>query len=128
MPADRFVGSRLCHPFQGGSDMRPILTAAVLCGLLGALFAAPAPSETPKQLLYVSTKGGNADVYLVNPDGSGAKNLTDHKSENTFPCWSPDGKKIAFTSDRSGALNIFVMDADGKNVKALTAENENCRA
>jgi TolB protein len=99
--------------------MNRLLIALAAVGCVTAL-AAPAPPDGKGQLLIVSKRGGNASVYLVNPDGSGAKNLTDSKSENAYPAWSPDGKKIAFASDRDGTLHVYVMDADGSNVNQVT--------
>jgi len=111
--------------------MRRLLMAAAVCGLVGAVLAAPLPKADPEgpKILYASGgEMGKAKIVLANPDGSGAKDLTDDKANNVFPAWSPDAKKIAFASDRDGTMNIYVMDADGKNVKQLTKENDICRA
>jgi TolB protein len=111
--------------------MRQLLMAVAVCGLVGAVLAAPVPKandDAGPKILYASTKSGNAEIFLANLDGSGAKNLTNGEAQDTFPAWSPDGKKIAFTSDRDGSNNIYVMDADGKKVKQLTKETDNCRA
>ncbi len=35
----------------------------------------------------------------MNPDGSGAKALTDGSSWDSFPAWAPDGTQIAFARD-----------------------------
>lgn len=91
---------------------------------------APAPvvqdDKTPP-LLIVSKRTGNAEIFLVNAKGQGARNLTKSKSENSYPCWAPDGKRIAFASDRDGAMNIYVMDADGSNVKQVTKGTDRSR-
>src|SRR5262245_4297795 len=94
--------------------MRYIATIATLC-VLTALNAAPVPDDAKPQLLIVSKRSGNAEIYLVNIDGKGAKSLTPDKGENSYPAWSPDGKSIAFASDRDGTMNIYVMDATGRN-------------
>jgi TolB protein len=96
--------------------MRAIWLAAGACAALAAARAGDAPL-----VLTVSTRAGNADVFLVNPNTGDALNLTCHEAADGFPAWSPDGRRIAFVSDRfGGTANVFVMDADGENVRRLT--------
>jgi TolB protein len=82
-----------------------------------------APSWSPdgKKIAFASSRSGNMEVWVVNRDGTGAKNLTQNGSADTAPCWSPTGQQIAFTSNRLGNPQIFVMDAEtGLNVTRLT--------
>ncbi len=60
------------------------------------------------------------EIYVVNADGSGLKQLTRDSSENYWTSWSPDGEKIAFSSNRDGNYEIYTMDADGGNPMRLT--------
>ena len=42
------------------------------------------------------------DVYVMNADGSGQRNLTRNLASGHSPVWSPDGRKIVFVSNRDG--------------------------
>ena len=46
--------------------------------------------------------------------------LTDGKSRDDQPAWSPDGRYIAFVSERTGDAEIFLMRADGSGQTRLT--------
>jgi Tol biopolymer transport system component len=72
----------------------------------------------------VGDHGGKNEIYVINSDGSGRKQLTIRKggTGGSAPVWSPDGKKIVFTiSQRIGsAAEIYVMDQDGLNLHSVT--------
>ncbi|HET9333634.1 MAG TPA: translocation protein TolB [Gemmatimonadota bacterium] len=72
------------------------------------------------KIAFESQRDGNAEIYVMNPDGTGETNLTNNPALDTTPAWSPDGTKIAFASLRTGDLEIFVMNADGTNPINLT--------
>jgi TolB protein len=65
----------------------------------------------------------NSEVFLVNKDGSGEKNLTDNPAFDGWPAWSPDGSKIAFASNRDGGKNyeIYIMNPDGSAVQKVAS-------
>jgi Tol biopolymer transport system component len=76
---------------------------------------------------YLRPLGGNeppyAHLFVVNPDGSGAADLTPpgYSDVRTF-AWSPDGGRVAFSALQDGDhdAEIFVMNADGGTVQRLT--------
>ena len=65
--------------------------------------------------------GGDYDIYVFRPDGSGVRRLTDAPGADLWISWSPDGKRIAFGSKRAGESEIYVMNADGTAPARLTA-------
>ena len=71
--------------------------------------AEPAWSPDGTQILFISNRSGTRNVWVMNPDGSGAANLTNSTFAEGGPCWSPDGNSIAFSSGRSGGSHIFKM-------------------
>ena len=54
------------------------------------------------EIAFVSDRGGNKEIYVMNADGSAARAATANRSIiNQFPSWSPDGDGIVYTSYRS---------------------------
>ena len=107
--------------------MKRALLGLGLCLTAAGIWAAPDYQQQASELLIVSNRTGNAEIFLAGADGRNAKNLTNNKSDNSYSAWSPNGRQIAFASDRDGAPNIYVMDADGGNVKQLTKGKEGSR-
>lgn len=61
------------------------------------------------------------EVWTINADGTGLKQLTDSPANDFDPSWSPDGTLIAFRSERNGEPEIWLMDIDGTDQRRLTA-------
>ncbi|NOT08940.1 MAG: hypothetical protein HOP28_12145 [Gemmatimonadales bacterium] len=61
----------------------------------------------------------NSEIFIMNADGSNAKNLSRNGDFDGWPSWSPDGRRIAFSSNRSDGFQIFVMNADGSGVRQV---------
>jgi TolB protein len=69
-----------------------------------------------------SIGGGREGIVLMNPDGSGARKLTEAAAGlSADPAWSPDGRQIVFSTTRSGHSDIWIMNADGSNQRPLLA-------
>jgi hypothetical protein len=66
--------------------------------------------------------GRNSEIFVMNADGTGTRNLTNHPAFDGYPALSPDGRLIAFASDREspGMDQIFVMSANGASVTRLS--------
>ena len=70
----------------------------------------------------------SGQIWVANPDLSGATKLTHGHYDSGWPVWSPDGKRIAFDSGRtdhtpnnsSHVNDIFTMNADGTGLTQLT--------
>ena len=62
---------------------------------------------------------------MINADGSGQENLTQHPARDSHPSWSRDGRKLAFVSRRDGNSEIYVMNADGSGLRNVTRAPSN---
>ena len=82
----------------------------------------PAWARSGTELAIASDRDGNAEIYRMNPDGSGVVRLTDHPLPDYRPAWSPDGTRIAFVSERDGNAEIYLMARDGTGLQRLTTD------
>ena len=80
----------------------------------------PVWSPDGSKIVFTSVRDGNqADIYVMDADGSNEVRITTNPGSDSNPTWSPDGSKIAFESDRDQITAIYVMDADGSNETLL---------
>jgi Tol biopolymer transport system component len=98
-----------------------IIAVILLTGIMFSLVpASAAPRIEMGKIAFSSTRDGNSEIYVMNPDGTDVTRLTHNPGYDALPAWSPDGKEIAFVSNRDGNNEIYVMKADGSNQRNLT--------
>jgi Tol biopolymer transport system component len=114
------LGSRLLDLINGKSTPGDVQT--------------PAWSPDGRKLAFVSRRDGNSEIYVMNADGSGLRNVTRTRSNDLDPVWSPDGHAIAFVqkiqkkcapSPRDTPCNnrgtyLYVVNGDGSGQRRLT--------
>ena len=96
--------------------------------------ASPVLSIDPKLII----NGYNIEIFVMNADGSGQMNLSNHPGWDGYPSWSPDGDQLVFQTDRdelNGVVmgvvpvdlgrEIYLINADGTNPTQLTNSPEN---
>ncbi len=59
----------------------------------------PRWSPDSKRIAYVSDRGGSSQIWLMDPDGSNAKQVTNLVTEADGHVLSGDGKNVVFTSE-----------------------------
>lgn len=87
------------------------------------------PDWSPKGdlIAFQGYRGGTFHIWLMKPDGTAVRQLTDGHGDDREPRISPDGTKVAFASDRAmkGSYDIWVADiATGKLTQKTTGEEE----
>jgi Tol biopolymer transport system component len=94
-----------------------------LFGVLAAVWSLSGCSQLGRtkadgNILFLSNRGGNYDLYVMNPDGSGQRKLVSPSvvirspNDNNGFLPSPNGKEIAYLSDKDGAFGIYVVNID----------------
>jgi TolB protein len=94
----------------------------------------PCWSPDGQWIAFTSKRENNYDIYIIHPDGTGLKRITNTPGNDAHCVWSPDSKWIAFSTSVGGfkdeaVLHIYnpqaygeicVVSADGAVVKVLT--------
>jgi Tol biopolymer transport system component len=82
----------------------------------------PAFSPDGGRIAFSSNRddAGASDIYLIQPDGTGLRRLTDAWGWDGSPAWSADGQSIYFYSQRNGPTAVWRMGADGSKPTRVT--------
>ena len=97
-----------------------VITILIVATGCQAPEASADPPSAGDQIAFQSRRDGAREIYTIAPDGSKLKRITNHRSHDAYPSWSPDRTKFVFTSERVGWWKVWSMDADGSNVRQLT--------
>ncbi len=83
----------------------------------GLGYVEPSPEWSPdgSKIAFVRQEspvpGSGSSIFLVNPDGSEKRKLTDGRD----PSWSPDGTRVAFESmPEPGGVHVIGIDGTGR--------------
>ena len=85
----------------------------------------PTPMGGAAQIAFVSNRSGAAEIWLMNVDGSGLKQITNIPEGACEPKWSPDGMMLVFISpcvwhrNSYPGANLYIINADGTGLVPL---------
>jgi TolB protein len=57
------------------------------------------------RIVFRSGRTGNFEIFMMNADGTGVRNLTNDPAYDSFPAFSPLNDEVAFASNRDGVLD-----------------------
>jgi Tol biopolymer transport system component len=79
-------------------------------------------SPDGRRVAFTSTRSGDAEIWVSDPDGSNAVQLTSTQAQDTnCPYWSPNGQLITFSSNGEGEFDVYVVPAAGGKPRRLTS-------
>src|SRR6267154_1733319 len=86
----------------------------------------PAFSPDASRIAFVSLRDGNAEIYVMNADGTGATRVTNDPQPDGRPAFTPDGQALVFHSARTaGKQQIWTVNLDGTGLTQLTRDSVN---
>ena len=74
------------------------------------------------RIAFVNDQTGHKELYVMDYDGDAPKRLTDDRSIDLLPRFSPDGRRLAFTSYKDGNPDLFMLDLE--TGRAIAASDE----
>ena len=83
----------------------------------GVMYHAPRWSPDGKWLVVSSNLDGDAEIYLIRPDGGAFRQLTRNNIPDDNARWSADGRRILFERKPSGATVQSSMDLEGGDIR-----------
>ncbi len=84
----------------------------------------PEFSPDGRRVAFHSTRSGESEIWLADPDGSNAVQLTS-MGQSMAPRWSSDGRLILFESNLEGRWGVYVVAAEGGKPRRLSAQSFN---
>ena len=81
----------------------------------------PQLSPDGRRVAFTSARSGELEIWLADPDGSNAVQLTSMGAIPGFARWSPDGELIAFHSNYEGQGDVYLIPAAGGKPRNLTS-------
>ena len=91
-------------------------------GRIGSLSVSPDRRQILYQVTYISIPENktNAELFIMNSDGSGKKQLTRSNTQETNGQWIDGGRKIAFLSNKTGTSQIWTINPDGGEMTQIS--------
>jgi TolB protein len=119
-------GSRVAFSTLG-KDGFQIKMYSLLLGRLvnfssvGGTNLSPAWSPSGQQLAFSSSRTGDPEIWVSDPQGIVAHRITNFRGPDVSPTYNPkSGAQIAWISGRSGLPQLYIMEADGSGVTRMT--------
>jgi serine/threonine protein kinase/Tol biopolymer transport system component len=81
--------------------------------------AQPSWSPHGHRIAYWGVSSGQRIVWTAAADGGQPVRVTDERSLDWNPVWSPDGRYLYFASDRSGVMNLWRVAIDEDSGRLL---------
>ena len=120
-------GTRLVLADFGGGNVRDLFSVpdvGIVSGTPNRIFDIKWSDDggqiTYTQGFFAGQASDVSDIWIMQADGGGRRNLTNSAANDGVAAFSPDGRRVVFRSSRGGQFDLFLMDLDGSNLRQLT--------
>ena len=104
--------------------MKRMIFAIAAVAVAGSLSCGDStgPGSSSRSIVFGSRdEEGIWDIFAIDADGTGLRNLTQSAIEDVYPVWNRTRTRIAFRSATQPG-GVFVMNADGSGMRHLYTE------
>ncbi len=105
--------------FAGGKSANRTLAHRTADTIISAITGEPSFFDT--RIAFVANSSGNKEVYVMDVDGGGRRQITKNKSINLSPRWSHAGTALCFTSYFNGNPDLYVADLAKSAIRRISA-------
>jgi len=85
----------------------------------------PQLSPDGRRVAFASDRSGAWEIWVSDPDGANAIQLTSLGTAAGAPAWSPDGQRILFQAATNGQGDVYIIPAVGGKPRNLTLNAAN---
>lgn len=114
------TGITATHTYTAPATYTVVLTVTDAWGQTDTASRTIVVSSGARSIAYFSNQGANADIWVMDSDGSDGVRLTTDPTADWDPDWSPDGSTLTFEAWRDGNAEIYLMNSDGSNQRNIT--------
>ena len=74
------------------------------------------------RIIFTCTRGDYNQLCMINADGTGLEQITDHNANDYYPILSPEGNSVAFASYVDGSFDLFMMILSNSKLFRITEQ------
>jgi TolB protein len=106
--------------FTAGADRVPQMARRFADKVLQYLTGELGPFDS--RIAFASRRGGRAkEILVMSVDGFDVSTVTNNRTINLAPSWSPDAGSVLFTSFMDGNASLYRADISGHNVQKVSS-------
>ena len=106
--------------YTGGTDRVSQMARRFADKVLQYVTGEPGPFDS--RIAFASRRGGRAkEILVMSVDGFDVSTVTNNRTINLAPSWSPDAGSVLFTSFMDGNADLYRADISGRNVQKVSS-------